>query len=61
MKRLGMKYQYSYEEQWRPKDFFVTFRLYQLNLDGNDSRVYKNIGIVPLFILLKQIYKFTSH
>ena len=41
MKRLGMKYQYSYEEQWQPKDFLVSFRLYQLNLDGNDSRVYK--------------------
>lgn len=41
MKRLGMKYQYSYEEQWQPKDFLVTFRLYQLNLDGNDSKVYK--------------------
>lgn len=40
MKRLGMKYQYSYEEQWQPKDFLVTFRLYQLNLDGNDARVF---------------------
>lgn len=39
--RLGMKYQYSYEEQWHPKDFLVTFKMYQLNLDGNDSRVYK--------------------
>ena len=35
-----MKYQYSYEEQWQPKDFLVTFRLYQLNLDGNDARVF---------------------
>lgn len=41
MRRLGMKYQYSYEEQWQPKDILVTFRMYQLNLDGNDSRVYK--------------------
>lgn len=41
MKRLGMRYQYSYEEQWQPKNLLVTFRLYQLNLDGNDSRVYK--------------------
>lgn len=41
MKRLGMNYQYSYEEQWQPKDFLVTFRMYQLNLDGNDSRIYK--------------------
>jgi len=41
MKRLGMKYQYSYEEQWQPKDFPVMFRMYQLNLDGNAGRVYR--------------------
>ncbi len=41
MKRLRMRYQYSYEEQWQPKDFPVIFRMYQLNLNGNDSRVYK--------------------
>ncbi len=41
MKRLGMKYQYSYEEQWQPKNILVVFRMYQLNLDGNDNRVYK--------------------
>lgn len=31
MKKLGMSYQYSYEEQWQPKDIKVTFRLYRLN------------------------------
>ena len=41
MRNVGMKYQYSYEEQWQPKNFLVTFRIYQLNLDGNESRVYK--------------------
>lgn len=41
MKKLGMKYQYSYEEQWQPKDILVTFRMYQLNLDGDESRVYR--------------------
>lgn len=41
MKRLGMKYQYSYEEQWQPKNILVVFRMYQLNLDGNSSKVYK--------------------
>lgn len=41
MKRLGMKYQYSYEERWQPKDYLVTFRMYQLNLDGNGNRVYR--------------------
>ncbi len=41
MRKLGMKYQYSYEEQWQPKNFLVTFRMYQLNFDGNNGRVYK--------------------
>ena len=41
MKRLGMNYRYSYEEQWQPKNFLVTFRLYQLNLDGNEGGVCK--------------------
>lgn len=41
MKRLGMKYCYSYEEQWQPKDILVTFRLYQLNLDDQKDRIYK--------------------
>ncbi|HIV64621.1 MAG TPA: GNAT family N-acetyltransferase [Candidatus Mailhella excrementigallinarum] len=41
MRRLGMKYCYSYREQWQPKDFLVTFRMYQLNLDGNEDRVYR--------------------
>lgn len=41
MQNVGMKYQYSYEEQWQPKNKLVTFRMYQLNLDGNEERVYK--------------------
>ena len=41
MRNVGMKYQYSYEEQWQPKDILVVFRMYQLNLDGNEQRVYK--------------------
>ncbi len=41
MRQIGMKYCYSYEEQWQPKDFLVTFRMYQLNLDGSKDRVYK--------------------
>lgn len=40
MQRLGMQYQYSYVEQWQPKNYPVTFRMYQLNLDGHDERVY---------------------
>lgn len=41
MQKCGMKYMYSYEEQWLPKDILVVFRLYQINLDGNEKRVYK--------------------
>ena len=41
MKALGMKYRYSYEEQWQPKNLPVTFRMYQLNFDGNEERVYR--------------------
>ena len=41
MKRLGMLYQYSYKEQWQPKNILTTFCMYQLNLDGQDKRVYK--------------------
>ncbi len=40
MKKIGMSYQYSYEEDWQPKNQLVTFRMYQLNLDGNPTRVY---------------------
>lgn len=36
MKKVGMSYKYSYKEQWQPKDILVTFRMYQLNLDGTE-------------------------
>lgn len=41
MRHLGMEYQYSYKEQWQPKNILVTFRMYQLNLDGKNQRVYR--------------------
>ncbi|MDE6617251.1 MAG: GNAT family N-acetyltransferase [Lachnospiraceae bacterium] len=41
MQSIGMKYQYSYEECVQPKNILVTFRMYQLNIDGNNKRVYK--------------------
>lgn len=41
MKAMGMTYQYSYEELWRPKNFLVTFRMYQLNLSDASALVYK--------------------
>lgn len=40
MKNIGMNYKYSYEEQWQPKEILVTFRMFQLNLDGQDNRIY---------------------
>lgn len=40
MKQVGMKYQYSYEEQWQPKNLLVTFRMYQINFKNNIG-VYK--------------------
>ena len=41
MRNMGMRYQYTYEELWQPKNIPVLFRLYQLNLDGNTERVYR--------------------
>ena len=41
MKRIGMKYCYSYKEQWQPKNFPVIFRMYQLNFDEQKNRVYQ--------------------
>lgn len=41
MKQIGMKYCYSYEEQWQPKNFLVTFRMFQLNLDNQKDRIYQ--------------------
>lgn len=40
MKKIGMTYQYSYEEQWQPKDVLVTFRMYQKNFDEQNRWVY---------------------
>lgn len=40
MKKIGMTYQYSYEEQWQPKDVLVTFRMYQKNFDEQNRSVY---------------------
>ena len=41
MEKLGMEYKYSYIEQWQPKDIAVTFRMYQLNLDGDKERIFE--------------------
>lgn len=55
MKKLGMKYQYSYEEQWQPKNILVTFRMYQLNLDGNKNRIYKKYWDVSTVHFIENI------
>ena len=39
MKKIGMKYCYSYNELWQPKNFWVTFRQYQMNLNDPDAEV----------------------
>lgn len=41
MRKIGMKYCYSYKEQWQPKNILVTFRMFQLNLDGQEDRIYQ--------------------
>lgn len=41
MQKIGMRYCYSYEEQWQPKDILVTFRMYQLNLREQNAPVYQ--------------------
>lgn len=41
MQQIGMKYCYSYKEQWQPKDIPVIFRMYQLNFDEQKNRVYQ--------------------
>lgn len=41
MEKIGMEYRYSYREQWQPKNIPVIFRMYQINLDGRDDRVYR--------------------
>ena len=40
MKKTGMHYRYSYVEQWLPKNFPVTFRMYQLNFGQDRDRTY---------------------
>lgn len=41
MKNVGMKYCYSYEEPWQPKNINVIFRMYQLNLNTDPHFIYK--------------------
>ena len=40
MLNIGMTYCYSYREMWQPKNFLVTFRMYQLNLCNKNQPVF---------------------
>lgn len=51
MKKLGMVYQYSYKEQWQPKNIPVTFRMYQMNIHCPECFVYdKYKKMYPFFV-----------
>ena len=41
MRAVGMAYRYSYEELWQPKNRPVTFRMYQLDLNGRENETYR--------------------
>lgn len=41
MQKIGMKYCYSYQELWQPKNFPVIFRMYQLNFACADDFVHR--------------------
>lgn len=41
MKKIGMTYQYSYEECVQPKNVVVVFKMYQLNFNGEKDFIYK--------------------
>lgn len=41
MRACGMKYCYTYQELWQPKNFLVEFRLYQLNFTKEKNWIYK--------------------
>ena len=36
-----MTYRYSYEELWQPKNIPGTFRMYQIDLDGEERPTYR--------------------
>ncbi|MHC5550227.1 GNAT family N-acetyltransferase [Carnobacterium maltaromaticum] len=40
MEKIGLEYKYTYQELWQPKNIVVTFRMYQLNFDNKQDRVY---------------------
>ncbi len=48
MQTLGMKYHYTYEELWEPKNIIVHFRMYQLNFYGSDYVFMKYWDQMPI-------------
>lgn len=40
MQKMGLIYQYTYQELWQPKNRVVTFRMYQLNFNNKTDSVY---------------------
>ena len=45
MQKCGMTYQYSFREQWQPKNISVIFRMYQLNFTTKSDFVYDEYKI----------------
>lgn len=41
MRKIGMTYRYTYEEQWMPKNERVHFRMYQIDFDGGENGTYR--------------------
>lgn len=54
MKRLEMKYRYSYREQWQPKNISVIFRMYQYNFNEDDRSVYRGYWDSSDFCFVEQ-------
>lgn len=46
-------YRYSYREKWQPKDIWVTFRMYELDLDGAE-RTYEGYKKKYQYFIEKQ-------
>ncbi len=50
MQKVGMRYKYSYNEVWQPKNYLVTFRMYQLNFDGVNRTYMEYWDKYPHFV-----------
>ncbi len=41
MSKLGLRYKYSYQELWQPRNILVTYRMHQLNFTKDPDFVYQ--------------------